>query len=218
MQIKTVGVLGCGLMGSGIAQVCATAGYRTIVREIDEAFLNKGLGRIRKFLEDGVAKGKVTADVRDTTLANLSGATSHGRAEGMRPGDRSDRREPRRKAAHLLCARGRDWCPDDHPVEHVVIVCHRAGGDDDPSRSLWRTAFFQSGSADEAGRSHSRVDDERRDLSDRICVRAVAGQGADHRSRSARLHRQPSAGAVPARCDPRLRKRPWHGSKISTRA
>ncbi|HEY1909392.1 MAG TPA: 3-hydroxybutyryl-CoA dehydrogenase [Vicinamibacterales bacterium] len=75
MQIKTVGVLGCGLMGSGIAQVCATAGYRTIVREVDETFLNKGLGRIRKFLDDGVAKGKVTADVRDTTLANLSGET-----------------------------------------------------------------------------------------------------------------------------------------------
>jgi 3-hydroxybutyryl-CoA dehydrogenase len=75
MQIKTVGVLGCGLMGSGIAQVCATAGYRTIVREVDETFLNKGLGRIRKFLDDGVTKGKVTAAVRDTTLANLSGET-----------------------------------------------------------------------------------------------------------------------------------------------
>jgi 3-hydroxybutyryl-CoA dehydrogenase len=75
MQIKTVGVLGCGLMGSGIAQVCATAGYRTIVREVDETFLNKGLGRIRKFLDDGVAKGKVTAGGRDTTLANLSGET-----------------------------------------------------------------------------------------------------------------------------------------------
>ncbi len=76
MQIKTVGVLGCGLMGSGIAQVCATAGYRTIVRELDEGFLNKGLARIRKFLDDGVAKGKVAADVRDATLANLSGTTS----------------------------------------------------------------------------------------------------------------------------------------------
>ena len=59
MQIKTVGVLGCGLMGSGIAQVCAAAGYKTIVREVDDGFLQKGLGRIRKFLDDGVAKGKV---------------------------------------------------------------------------------------------------------------------------------------------------------------
>ena len=59
MQIKTVGVLGCGLMGAGIAQVSAAAGYKTIVREVDDAFLQKGLGRIKKFLDDGVAKGKV---------------------------------------------------------------------------------------------------------------------------------------------------------------
>src|SRR4029077_16599797 len=76
MAIKTVGVLGCGLMGSGIAQVCAAAGYQTIVREIEEGFLNKGLGRVKKFLEDGVAKGKVTAEARDTTLGNLSGTTA----------------------------------------------------------------------------------------------------------------------------------------------
>ena len=75
MDIKTVGVLGCGLMGSGIAQVCAAAGYRTIVREVDQAVLDKGLGRTKKFLNDGVEKGKVTAEARDKTLANLSGTT-----------------------------------------------------------------------------------------------------------------------------------------------
>src|SRR5437870_1896816 len=76
MQIRTVGVLGCGLMGSGIAQVCAAAGYRTIVREVNDQFLEKGLGRIRKFLDDGVARGKVTAEARDATVGNLSGTTS----------------------------------------------------------------------------------------------------------------------------------------------
>jgi 3-hydroxybutyryl-CoA dehydrogenase len=76
MQIKTVGVLGCGLMGSGIAQVCAAAGYKTIVREVDDALLQKGLGRIKKFLEDGVAKGKVPADAKDATLGRLTGTTS----------------------------------------------------------------------------------------------------------------------------------------------
>ena len=76
MQIKTVGVLGCGLMGAGIAQVSAAAGYKTIVREVDETFLQKGLGRIRKFLDDGVAKGKATAESRDSTLTNLSGTTT----------------------------------------------------------------------------------------------------------------------------------------------
>jgi len=76
MQIKTVGVLGCGLMGSGIAQVCAASGYKTYVREVSQILLDKGLGRVRKFLDDGVAKGKVTAEARDTTLGNLSGTTT----------------------------------------------------------------------------------------------------------------------------------------------
>ena len=76
MEIKTVGVLGCGLMGSGIAQVCAAAGYKTIVREVEQRFLDKGLARVNKFLNDGVEKGKVTAEARDKTLANLSGTTS----------------------------------------------------------------------------------------------------------------------------------------------
>jgi 3-hydroxybutyryl-CoA dehydrogenase len=75
MQIRTVGVLGCGLMGAGIAQVCAQSGCKTIVREVEDSFLKKGLGRIDKFLTDGVAKGKVAQEVRDKTMANLSGTT-----------------------------------------------------------------------------------------------------------------------------------------------
>ena len=78
MSIKTVGVVGCGLMGAGIAQVSAASGYKTIVREVNQGLLDKGLGRIRKFLDDGVAKGKVTTEQRDGTLGNLSGATDFG--------------------------------------------------------------------------------------------------------------------------------------------
>jgi 3-hydroxybutyryl-CoA dehydrogenase len=76
MAIRTVGVLGCGLMGSGIAQVSAAAGYRTIVREVNDSTLAAGMGRIRKFLADGVAKGKVTADAQNKTLANLTGTVN----------------------------------------------------------------------------------------------------------------------------------------------
>ena len=75
MTIRTVGVLGCGLMGSGIAQVSAASGYKTIVREVDETFLKKGLGRIEKFLTAGVERGKVTAEAKASTLGNLSGTT-----------------------------------------------------------------------------------------------------------------------------------------------
>jgi 3-hydroxybutyryl-CoA dehydrogenase len=76
MPITSVGVLGCGLMGAGIAQVCAQAGYRTVVREVDQGVLDKGLGRIRRFLDEGVQKGKATADQRDAALGRLSGTTS----------------------------------------------------------------------------------------------------------------------------------------------
>ncbi|HSC25672.1 MAG TPA: 3-hydroxybutyryl-CoA dehydrogenase [Vicinamibacterales bacterium] len=75
IDIRTVGVLGCGLMGSGIAQVSAAAGYRTIVREVEQGLLDRGMGRIRKFLADGVQKGKVTEEAKDTTLGNLAGTT-----------------------------------------------------------------------------------------------------------------------------------------------
>jgi 3-hydroxybutyryl-CoA dehydrogenase len=62
-------------MGAGVAQVAAASGFRTIVREVNQGLLDKGLGRIRKFLDDGVAKGKVTAEQRETTLGNLTGVT-----------------------------------------------------------------------------------------------------------------------------------------------
>jgi 3-hydroxybutyryl-CoA dehydrogenase len=62
-------------MGSGIAQVCAASGYKTIVREVEDGFLKKGMGRIEKFLAGSVEKGKVTPEEKDKVLGNLSGTT-----------------------------------------------------------------------------------------------------------------------------------------------
>ena len=73
---EVVGVLGCGLMGSGIAQVCAQAGYRTIVREVDQAAVNAGLTRIERFLANGVTREKLTRAERDATMGRLAGTTS----------------------------------------------------------------------------------------------------------------------------------------------
>jgi 3-hydroxybutyryl-CoA dehydrogenase len=75
MQIRTVGVLGCGLMGSGIAQVAAAAGYRTCVREVVDSFLDAGMARIEKSLATGVEKGKMTAEEKAKTLRNLTPTT-----------------------------------------------------------------------------------------------------------------------------------------------
>ena len=75
-QVQVVGVLGCGLMGSGIAQVCAQAGYRTIVREVDQAAVDAGLDRIGRFLQSGVERGKLTAEDREEVLGRLTGTTT----------------------------------------------------------------------------------------------------------------------------------------------
>jgi len=73
MKIDKVGVLGCGLMGAGIAEVAARSGYPTVVREVSEELLDKGLGKIRASLDKAVERGKLEAEARDKALANLSG-------------------------------------------------------------------------------------------------------------------------------------------------
>jgi 3-hydroxybutyryl-CoA dehydrogenase len=77
-QIKKVGVLGCGLMGSGIAQVSAQAGYETIVREVEQKFLDKGLAGIDKSLTKFVEKGKLNAADKDGAMGRLKGTKSLG--------------------------------------------------------------------------------------------------------------------------------------------
>lgn len=75
MAIHRVGVLGCGLMGSGIAQVAAAAGYPTVVKEVADDFLKKGFGAIDRSLAKFVEKGTITADKRSETIQRLSGTT-----------------------------------------------------------------------------------------------------------------------------------------------
>jgi 3-hydroxybutyryl-CoA dehydrogenase len=82
MAIKTVGVVGCGLMGSGIAQVCAEAGYGVVVREVDDAALKKGLGKIESFLSKGVERGKVTAERKQEVMGRLTGTTDLAKLAG----------------------------------------------------------------------------------------------------------------------------------------
>jgi 3-hydroxybutyryl-CoA dehydrogenase len=74
-EITKVGVLGCGLMGSGIAQVAAAAGYTTVVREVAQQILEKGKGGITKSLDKFVEKGKLSQPDRDATLGRLAFVT-----------------------------------------------------------------------------------------------------------------------------------------------
>jgi len=75
MQVKKVGVLGCGLMGSGIAQVSAQAGFATTVVEANDELLQRGLGNLRKTLEGLVERGKLEAKAKDDLLGRITGTT-----------------------------------------------------------------------------------------------------------------------------------------------
>jgi len=75
MGIRKVGVLGAGLMGSGIAEVCAKAGYETVVREVSEDLVKKGIGKIEASLGKAVEKGKLPAGERDAARARISSTT-----------------------------------------------------------------------------------------------------------------------------------------------
>lgn len=76
MEIKKVGVLGCGLMGAGIAQTAASAGFETTVREVSEELLQEGFTAIEKSLERFAAKGTITPDQQKQTRDRLFGTTS----------------------------------------------------------------------------------------------------------------------------------------------
>ncbi|HEV8611064.1 MAG TPA: 3-hydroxybutyryl-CoA dehydrogenase [Thermoanaerobaculia bacterium] len=75
MRIRRVGVLGAGLMGSGIAEVCAKSGYETVVREISEELARKGIGRIESSLAKAVERGKLAAGDRDAARGRLKATT-----------------------------------------------------------------------------------------------------------------------------------------------
>ena len=75
MEIKKVGVVGCGQMGGGIAQVCAQSGYMVLVSEINDDLLKKGLAAVKSSLDKGVQKERLTSRDRDTAIALVRGTT-----------------------------------------------------------------------------------------------------------------------------------------------
>src|ERR1043165_1912131 len=71
MEIKKIGVVGCGLMGGGIAEGCARAGFDTVVREVDDAVLGAGLGRIKQSMDTAVQRGRLAGEDRDAAQRRL---------------------------------------------------------------------------------------------------------------------------------------------------
>ena len=78
MDIKTIGVLGAGVMGNGIAQVASMAGYNVILRDIEDRFVEGGIKNIDKFLAKTVEKGKMSADDKNAIMGRIKGTTDMG--------------------------------------------------------------------------------------------------------------------------------------------
>jgi 3-hydroxybutyryl-CoA dehydrogenase len=73
MEIRNVGVVGCGLMGSGIVEACARAGYDTVVREVTQGLMQRGLDRVQASLAKAVARGKISQSQADEAMARVRG-------------------------------------------------------------------------------------------------------------------------------------------------
>src|SRR4051794_6827630 len=77
MDVNKVGVVGAGLMGHGIAQVSAQAGYDVVLREVDDATLQKGIGKIEKQLGRAVEKGRMEQSDADAVRGRINGTTDY---------------------------------------------------------------------------------------------------------------------------------------------
>ena len=125
MGIERVGVIGCGLMGSGIAEVCARAGLDVMVREVDAAAAEAGRQRLVTSLDRGVTAGKLTEPERDEALAEAARVLAPGGlllisnfAPGTDLGHRPGRQPLLRAREELLIS---DLQSDDAEVRHGAL-------------------------------------------------------------------------------------------------
>lgn len=76
MEVNKVGVVGCGFMGAGIAQVCAQSGYEVVVVEINQQILSMGIAKIEYYLGRAMDKGRISQQDKDLTLARIKGSVT----------------------------------------------------------------------------------------------------------------------------------------------
>jgi 3-hydroxybutyryl-CoA dehydrogenase len=178
-QFATVAVLGAGTMGAGIAQVCAQAGSRVVLQDITEEFVQKGLSRIRDFLQKGVEKGKVTEARRNEVLALVS--TTVDRAAASRAADLvieavPEKLELKNGLFRELAGVVRPDCVLASNTSSLSLAKVFAGVS---KPELHRHALLQSGAVDGAARTRAH----RRDFGgDDRCgdrLQQAARQGAD---------------------------------------
>ena len=161
--MERIGVVGCGLMGSGIAEICARAGADVVVIERDESALAQGQARIEKSLHRAVTSGKLPEDEANRARGNLSFSEDFAKlsdrelvieavAEDERPENRG-LSAPRRR---------RHRSPGDLGHQHLLDPDHQARHGHEAARTGHRDALLQPGAGVAARRGHLVAPHERR--------------------------------------------------------
>ena len=141
MARKKIGVMGCGLMGSGIVQVCAQSGYDVTFTEVSQQLIDKGMALIDKFLSKGVEKGKITEEDKKTTLSRIKGTTELKELSGcdLIIEAVAENMDLKKKLFSQLD----EICPPDHLCQqHIFSIHYRDGKFHQETRPLHRAAFF----------------------------------------------------------------------------
>ena len=153
MAIQKVGVVGCGLMGSGIAQVCAQAGFATVVREVSPEIVDKGLKSIEKNLARLVEKGTITEAQKSEIRGRLKGTTTVADLKDCDVMVEAIIEQLPAKRELFRGARCALPAVDDFCEQHFLADDHGNCHGHEAAGSLCGAALFQSGAGDEAGGS-----------------------------------------------------------------
>ena len=190
-MIETIGIIGAGTMGNGIAQVSAAAGLKVTMIDIADAAVARGMATITGSLERLVNKQKMTDADRQAALARITATTDNGRLANcdLVIEAATEREDLKVKILKDLCATLQP--ASDHRYQHLLDLDHEARRRDRPSGPLHRHAFLQSGAADGAAGIDPRLADLRRHPRQGGSVCEAGRQGADHGEEQPGLCGQP---------------------------
>ena len=205
-KIEQVGVLGAGLMGHGIAQVAAQAGYAVVLREVDEATLAKGIGKIEKQLARAVEKGKSSLQDADAVRARITGTTDYR--------DLADCDLVIEAITESLPLKLEMWNEIDAIVKPEAIFATNTSSLSviDQAAATSRAQqfvgvhYFNPAQVMKLVEVVRCVTTSQETFDTALRVHPLGGQARDPDARQSGVHRQPPAGPVHARRDPRARR------------